>query len=206
MKLPTVLNLDGPVVIFGGGSVALRKVEYLSKFTRDISVVAEDFLPMPEHVSLHTASLKADDIPDFIPENTALVVAALSDSNLNRAIAEWCRDNGILVNVVDGPRPSTVLFPALSHGGELNIAVSTSGKCPFLARKIREELDVWIKEKERWLEVLAPVREKLVGMTEKNQVLSMVYGDPEVARLVKEGNTEGAKKKAWEVYDVHRKH
>ena len=205
MSLPTVLKLEGPVIVFGGGRVGHRKVEYVSNFTKDITVVAKDSLPMPDHVKLNITDLKPQDIPGSIPSNASLVIGALSDTEMNRAIGDFCRDRGILVNVVDDPESSTVLFPALSHEGKLSVSVSTSGECPFLARRIREEVDTWIPEKARWLEVLGPIREKLIGSEEKNSVLSAIYGDPDVAGRVKENDLEGAQAKAWEVYNVCRK-
>jgi len=195
--------MDGRVVVFGGGKVGLRKVNYLSKFTRDIIVVAEENLPMPEHVSVKTIHLDPEDIPDIISGNIVLVIAALSDMEMNRKIAKQCRDRDIPVNVVDDPNHSTVLFPALSKAGDVNVAVSTSGRCPFLARKIREEVDSWVAEKALWLEVLAPIRDKITGIDEKNRVLTIVYEDQEISNMVKEGNLEEAKEKALEVYDVH---
>ncbi len=206
MKLPTVLNIGDNVVIFGGGEVALRKIKYLSNFTKDITVVTKEAFPLPKHVKLTISPINIQNISKFIPENTALVVAALSDSGTNHSIAEWCHSHDILVNVVDNPDPSTVLFPALSHKSDLNVLVSTSGKCPFLARKIREDIDVWIEEKSRWLEVLGPIRERLVGTEEKNNVLSNIYDNPEIGRMVKGGDLENAKKRAWEIYNVHCKH
>jgi siroheme synthase-like protein len=202
MSLPTVLKLEGPVIVFGGGRVGHRKVEYISNFTKDITVVARDSLPMPDYVKLSVTDLRSQDIPSSIPANASLVISALSDTDMNRAIGEFCRDRGILVNVVDDPESSTILFPALSHEGKLSVSVSTSGECPFLARKIREEVDTWIPEKARWLEVLGPIREKLVGSEEKNRVLSTIYGDPDVAGKVKENDLKGAQAKAWEVYNV----
>jgi siroheme synthase-like protein len=203
MKLPTVLNLQGPVVIFGGGEVGLRKVEYLLQFTDDIIVIAEKMHSIPNQIRYVQAKLNAEDIPNHIPENTCLVVAALSDVELNHAIAEYCTKKGILVNVVDDPEPSTVIFPALSCEGDLNIAISTSGKCPFLAKRIRCEIDEWIPEKAGWLEVLAPIRESLVKDPKKNTVLLSIYEDPEIGKLVREGKIEKAKKKAMERYNVH---
>jgi siroheme synthase-like protein len=143
MKLPTVLNLDGPAVVFGGGKVGLRKVEYLLHFTQDIIVVAQETEPLPENVKLVHVRLDKENIKSYIPPNTSLVVAALSDGHLNHSIADFCRERGILVNVVDDPEPSTILFPALSRSEDLNIAISTSGKCPFLAKRIRMEIDDW---------------------------------------------------------------
>jgi siroheme synthase-like protein len=205
MSLPTVLKLDGPVIVFGGGRVGHRKVEYISNFTKDITVVAKDSLPMPDYVKVSIAELTPQDIPGSIPPNASLVIGALSDNEMNRAIGDFCRDRGILVNVVDDPESSSILFPALSHEGSLSVSVSTSGECPFLARKIREEVDNWIPEKARWLEVLAPIREKLIGSEDKSRILSAIYGDPDVAGKVKENDLEGAQAKAWEVYNVRSK-
>jgi len=206
MRLPTVIDIEGPVLVFGGGKVALRKVEYLSRFTHDITVVAKETLPMPGHVTVKELELRQEDLESVVPKKAALVVAALSDVELNRAIAAICRERGIFVNVVDDPEPSTIQFPALSKAGELNVAVSTTGKCPFLARKIREECDTWIGEKGLWLEVLAPLRERLVGMDEKNRVLAIIYEDEELQRLVRAGDKERAEKRAKEVFDVHSEH
>ena len=206
MKLPVVLNIGDEVVIFGGGQVALRKVEYLSNFTKNISVVTKEAFPLPEHVKLIIKSINIQDIPNYISKNVALVVAALSDSDINYAIAKWCKNHDILINVVDNTEQSTILFPALSQKNDLCISISTSGKCPYLARKIREDTDLWIEEKARWLEVLSPIREKLVGIEEKNRVLSKIYNNPKVIELIKEGNTNDALKSAWEVYHVHFKH
>jgi precorrin-2 dehydrogenase/sirohydrochlorin ferrochelatase len=204
MKLPTVLKLDGPVVIFGGGQVGLRKVEYISKFSKDIILVTDNSPEVPDHVTVKNISITIEDIPDLIPDNSELVIAALSDTELNHAIAAYCRKQRILINVVDDIEPSSVLFPALSHAGDLNIAISTSGKCPYFARKIREEVDDWLPEKERWLQVLAPIRDLLVGNDNKNEILSKIYHDPEISKLITAGDLENAIIKSKEIYNVYR--
>lgn len=203
MRLPTVLNIEGPVIVLGGGAVGMRKVEYLVKFGANITVVDEEDITLPDGVGLNRQKISLEDLSDLIPEGTALAVAALSSRELNHGIASHCRSRGIMVNVVDDPDVSTTLFPALSRSGDVNIAISTSGRCPFLARKIREELDGRVEEMAIWLEVLSPVRDRLAGIDEKNRVLELVYADEETARLVRSGDLEGAKARAWEVYDVH---
>jgi precorrin-2 dehydrogenase/sirohydrochlorin ferrochelatase len=206
MKLPTVLNLEGPVVVFGGGNVGLRKVEYLMRFTDDIIVVAEDAQPLPDNVKFVQVKLNVEEIKSHIPEDISLVVAALSDKDLNHSIAKICREKGILVNVVDDPEPSTILFPALSSSGDLNIAISTSGKCPFLAKNIRMEVDDWIKIKGGWLEVLAPIRESLLQNPDKDKILSNIYNNTEIENLVTQGKIEQAKQKAKEMLHVYSEH
>jgi len=203
MRLPTVLNIEGPVIVFGGGDVGLRKMEYLLKFKAEITVVDMRDIPLPEGVNLLQKHVSPEDLPDIIPEGTALVIGALSSREMNHAISQFCQEHGILVNVVDDPEVSTILFPALCKSRDISVAVSTSGKVPFLARKIREDMDGRVEEYARWLEVLSPIRERLNGIEEKNRVLEEIYGDDETARLVASGDIEEAKRRAWEVYDVH---
>ena len=203
MRLPTVLNIEGPVIVFGGGEVGMRKVEYLRAFDADVTVVDEVDITLPEGVGFLQRTITRDNLSELVPEDTVLVVAALSSRELNHGIAGHCQSMGIMVNVVDDPDVSTILFPAMSRSGDVNIAISTSGRCPFLARKIREELDGGVEELANWLEVLSPVRERLSGIDEKNRVLELVYADEETVRLVRSGDLEGAKARAWEVYDVH---
>jgi siroheme synthase-like protein len=203
MRLPTVLNVEGPVVVIGGGDVGLRKVEFLLKFNADVTLVDERDVAVPEGVKLVKRRLTPDNLFDTIPTDAVMVVGALSSRDLNHAIAEFCHANGILVNVVDDPDVSTILFPALSKSGDVNVAISTSGRAPFLARKIREGMDGRVEQYDLWLEVLSPVRDSLSGIDEKNRVLEKIFTDDETARLVAAGDVEGAKAKAWEVYDVH---
>ncbi len=203
MRLPTVLNVEGAVVVIVGGDVGLRKVEFLLKFDADVTVVDEKDIPLPEGVKLLRKHVSPEDLPDIIPEGTTLVIGALSSREMNHAISQFCQEHGILVNVVDDPEVSTIIFPALCKSRDVNVAVSTSGKVPFLARKIREDMDGRVEEYARWLEVLSPIRERLAGIEEKNRVLEEIYGDDETARLVASGDIEEAKRRAWEVYDVH---
>ena len=201
MRVPVVLNLQGPVIIFGGGGVGRRKVEYILKFTDNIRVIDEKNVDLPEHVKLIVRKVDPSTVEECIPDDTALVIAAFDSEETNKAIAQNCRERGILVNVVDVPDPSTVLFPALSKAGDLSISVSTAGKCPFLARKIREELDETIDHWERWLKILAPIRERLVGIDEKNKVLGQIYEDQTLRSLIANNEMEEAEKQAQEVYE-----
>ena len=203
MRLPTVLNGDGVVVVIGGGEVGLRKVEFLLRFDARVTLVDERDVTVPGGVEFVRRRVTVEDLPAIIPTGTVLVVGALSSPDLNHAISRYCQDNDILVNVVDDPDVSTILFPALSKSGDVNVAVSTSGRVPFLARKIREGLDGRVEEYDRWLEVLSPVRDRLSGIDEKNRVLEEIFTDDETARLVGSGDVEGAMRRAWEVYDVH---
>ncbi|EEL51524.1 Precorrin-2 dehydrogenase [Bacillus cereus Rock3-44] len=72
-------------------------------------------------------------------EGAFLVVAATSDTKLNESIAKDASSNQ-LVNVITNPESGNVHFPAAIHRGKLNIAVSTGGASPKLAKKIRDDI------------------------------------------------------------------
>ena len=205
-QLPVVLNLAGPVVIFGGGKVGKRKVEYVSKFTKDIIVVAKDSLELPGFVKLHLFDLSTENFSQFIPNGTALVIATLSDAQINVGISEYCMTQKILVNVVDNPAISTIIFPALSKKGDLNIAISTGGRCPYLSKKIREYMDLLNEDWASWLEILAPIRKNLVGIQDKNRILSKIYKNPEIDMYILKQQLDKAKIKAEDIYNVFSKH
>lgn len=205
LQIPMVLNISGPIIIFGGGKVALRKIEYISKFSKDITIIAKDSVKLPKYVTIHSVNLKSKDIPNYISDEVALVIAALSDSKLNAAVSKYCIEHEILVNVVDNPGLSTILFPALSKEGDLNVAISTGGNCPFLARKVREYWDSINSEWANWLKILSPIRKGLVGISEKNRVLSDIFENTEVTNYISVGDLEKAKKKAEDILNVYRK-
>jgi hypothetical protein len=56
------------------------------------------------------------------------------------------------------------------------------------------------------LEVLAPIREVLIGNPDKDSILLKIYNDPEVGELISQGKVESAKQKAQEILDVHSQH
>ena len=70
-----------------------------------------------------------------------MVIAATNDSQTNERIAAEAIDRGILINVVDVPKLSNFIVPSYLRRGDVTIAVSTNGKSPALARKIRSELE-----------------------------------------------------------------
>jgi precorrin-2 dehydrogenase/sirohydrochlorin ferrochelatase len=90
-------------------------------------------------------------------------VAATSDPQTNRIIAADARRLGILVNVTDAPESGNCTFPALLRRGDLEISISTNGKCPGFAAELRDILAGAIDEKYGTiLQTLTAEREKLL--------------------------------------------
>ena len=128
-------------VVVGGGRVALRKVRMLLDCGGEVKVVSSTFhfnllrLAEKKAIRLIQRDYKPGDLT-----GAAIVIAATDKQEINRRVAEEAKRVGALVNVVDNPEPSSFILPSYFRKGGLTLAVSTGGKSPALARKIRTEL------------------------------------------------------------------
>jgi precorrin-2 dehydrogenase/sirohydrochlorin ferrochelatase len=91
-----------------------------------------------------------------------LVVAATSSSQVHRAIFRQARKLGILCNIVDVPELCDFYYPAVVQRGDLQIAISTGGSSPSLAKRLRQQLEKEFgPEYADWLRTLARERQKI---------------------------------------------
>ncbi|SCM93264.1 Siroheme synthase domain-containing protein [Bacillus mycoides] len=179
------------VVVIGGGKVAGFKIIPLLKQGADIVVVSTELdanlvkLVEEKQIRWYQREYEKSDIKDAF-----LVVAATSDSVLNEQIAEDASVNQ-LVNVITNPESGNVHFPAAIHRGLLNVAVSTGGASPKLAKKIRDDIANKYDEKyESYLDFLYEVRmqvkELQLEKRQKNialqEVLKSIYVQDEIKR------------------------
>lgn len=200
---PLTVRVDKKrVVVIGGGKVAGFKIIPLLKQGADIVVVSTELdanlvkLVEEKQIRWYQREYEKSDIKDAF-----LVVAATSDSVLNEQIAEDAAVNQ-LVNVITNPESGNVHFPAAIHRGLLNVAVSTGGASPKLAKKIRDDIANKYDEKyESYLDFLYEVRLKVkelqVEKRQKNillqEVLKSIYVQSEQKRelfftRIREGN------------------
>ena len=160
---PLTVRVDKKrVVVIGGGKVAGFKIIPLLKQGADIVVVSPELdanlvkLVEEKKIRWYQREYEKSDIKDAF-----LVVAASSDSILNEQVAEDSAENQ-LVNVITNPESGNVHFPAAIHRGLLNIAVSTGGASPKLAKKVRDDIaNKYDETYEIYLEFLYEVRIKL---------------------------------------------
>jgi len=125
------------VLIVGGGSVSARKAETLLHYGAAITVVAPDVGDELAHMAV-TIVRKRYEESDL--HGRALVIASTDDACVNARIARDCRRRRIPVNVADRPHLCDFILPAVIEQGSVQIAVSTGGKSPALARKLKSEL------------------------------------------------------------------
>lgn len=150
---------DKPILIVGGGNVALRKLEKLAPYGAIVTVIAPNILPEIEALpgaTLHRRPFSCEDLsprPEF-------VIAATNDKAANHQISALCREQHIPVNVVDDPDNCTFLFPALVHQGSFSAGISTGGASPTAAVHFKEQLQDLLPEKLEdilhWLENRRP--------------------------------------------------
>ena len=140
---PVFLNLQGrKCLVAGGGQVALRKVSALLEHGADVTVVSPRLCAGLRKLA-DDGSIKVIDRAYRPGDMKGIQVAIVATSNraVNMDAAEEAKRRGILVNVVDDPVLSDFIVPAIMRRGNLAIAVSTSGKSPALARKIRSRME-----------------------------------------------------------------
>ncbi|MDO5308794.1 MAG: uroporphyrinogen-III C-methyltransferase [Planctomycetia bacterium] len=142
---PFLINLTDKIgLIVGAGSVALQKAIQLRSFGLKLRVVAPT--PLREFRALDCVDLLERPFSDDdIATDVDFVVAATDSRTLNRHIAQRCQDAKIPVNCVDDPDASSFIFPAIVKRDDLVVAISTNGKAPSLAVRIKE-----------WIESLIP--------------------------------------------------
>jgi siroheme synthase-like protein len=140
---PIFLNISGKkCVVVGGGPVALRKVRALLEHGANVKVISPALCPELSQLGQDgtVRILRRDYVPGDL-EDALITVAATDDSRVNGRVATEARKRGGLVNVVDDPQRSDFIVPSYLRRGDITIAVSTGGRSPALAQRIRAKLE-----------------------------------------------------------------
>jgi precorrin-2 dehydrogenase/sirohydrochlorin ferrochelatase len=137
------LKLEGKrCLVVGAGKVGEPKIGGLLDTGASIQVIA---LEASEAVHQWARSGKITlALRSFTPEDldgTFLAVVATPSRDLNQSIYREAELRGVLCNVVDVPEYCDFYYPAVVRRGDLQIAISTSGRSPSLAQRIRQQLE-----------------------------------------------------------------
>jgi len=128
----------GRCVIVGGGGVASRKARGLLESGARVVVVSPEVAPEIEamDVTIERRPYRPGDLA-----GAALAFAATDRRAVNAAVAREAKENGIPVNVADRPAEGDFALPSVLRRGGLQVAVSTGGASPTLAREIRNAME-----------------------------------------------------------------
>jgi precorrin-2 dehydrogenase/sirohydrochlorin ferrochelatase len=140
---PVSLDLkDRFCIVIGGGKVAERKVRGLLACAAMVQVIS------PRLTSGLDALFRAGRLTwqerDYRPGDLAgafLVIAATDNEQVQQLTYEEAEDRNILINVADVPERCNFILPATVRQGDLTVSVSTGGKSPALAKRLRQELE-----------------------------------------------------------------
>ncbi len=140
---PIFLDIeDRSVVIIGGGEVCARKAETMLKYGARVAIFSPEFTPEIEEwardgkLTIHRKRYEASDL-----EGAHVVIASTDETATNEQIAADCRARRIPVNVVDVTPLCEFIVPAILEKGSVQIAISTGGKSPALARTLKQDLN-----------------------------------------------------------------
>lgn len=161
---PVFLDLKGRrCLVVGGGSVAERKTRMLLEHNALVTVISpalnQGLQQLAEQGAIQVVprNFQSNDL-----RGAFLAIAATDDPITNAAVSDKGRKQRILINVVDDPKVSDFIVPSIVRRGDITIAISTAGKSPALARKIRTELDAILPAQyARLLSLVSDVREEL---------------------------------------------
>ncbi|MGO9136189.1 MAG: bifunctional precorrin-2 dehydrogenase/sirohydrochlorin ferrochelatase [Syntrophales bacterium] len=202
---PLFLDItDKRCVVIGGGDVAERKVERLLDFGASVAVVGKTLTPGLEAMKKagRINHIAADYEKSFI-DDAFLMIGATDHDDINAKIARDGKEKGILVNIVDDPDKCDFVLPSLIEQGDLLIAISTGGKSPALAKKLREEMEQRFgMEYQTLLEVMGQLREKFVvkgRSSDENRRLFEAVVHSDILKHIKDESWDKVRKI---IYDI----
>lgn len=140
---PVHLDVRGrPCLVVGGGAVGSRKVHTLLDCGAAVTVVspaateALRLLAADGRIGLKQRDYAADDLAGVF-----LVIGATDDEGLNRRISRDAEEKRILCNIADRPEVCNFILPSIVKRGDLVLTISTAGKSPALAKRLRQDLE-----------------------------------------------------------------
>lgn len=203
MKLyPLFADLSGrAVLVIGGGAVAERKAATLIDAKAQVTVNAPDLTPqLRQWVDEGVIAHRPDAFREAWLDRVWLVVAATSDSEMNRLVASLAELRRIFVNVVDDAELSSFHVPAVVDRAPLTIAISSGGAAPMLARWVRERLETLLDPSLGALTTLAArlrtrIRVRLPEMAARRRFYEQLFAGP-VAALLRQARPQEARRAA----------
>ena len=152
-------------MVVGGGAVGTRKVMTLLDCGAKVTVVSNDVTPQLYKLA-DNGSIVLKKRPYQISdlEEMFLVIGATDNPDLNRQIHTGAERLGMLCNIADRPEVCNFILPAIVNRGDLIIAISTSGKSPAFAKKMRKDIEKKFgTEYAEFLKLMGRIRNKLLS-------------------------------------------
>ncbi len=162
---PVLLDLVGRrCVIVGGGKTALSKARALKSYGGEVVIITPYFteaLSILHHEEVATVELRNYVRGDL--EDAFLVVSATGSEEVDDAVWAEAQERRCLINVIGRPDLCNFIVPSIVGRGHLQIAISTGGSAPVLARRLRKRFqEEFGEEWADYVDLLGQIRELLV--------------------------------------------
>ena len=206
---PIYLELHNqPCIVIGGGKIAEGKVEGLLAAGAQVTIVSPD---LTSHLHTLVEQNQVAHIARIYQHgdlaSAFMVICATDQNEINHQVWQEASANRQLVNVVDDTPRCNFIAPAILRKGDLNIAISTGGKAPALAVRLKERLQKEIgPQYERFLELSGQLREPLarhIPDFETRKKLWYELVDSDVLELLSQGNEIAAIEKISQTVGFH---
>ena len=181
-------------LVVGGGSVGTRKVITLLNCGARVTVVSPDMseqlrkLAVSPALTLQQRPYQTGDLADMF-----LVIGATDDETLNRQISRDAAQRGMLCNIADRPEICNFILPSIVQRDDLIITISTSGKSPALAKKLRKSLEFRFGEEYGvFLKLMGGIRKKLLSRAHEPEAHKPIFEqlvNSDLPALIREGKT-----------------
>ena len=185
-------------MVIGGGKIAEGKVEGLLAVKAKVTIISPDLTPRLHELAnqnLITYIARAYQPGDLT--GAFVVICATDQAEINHQVWQEASANHQLVNVVDDTPRCNFIAPSILRKGDLTIAISTSGKAPALAVRLKERLQRELgPEYELFLELAGKLREPLaqhIPDFETRKALWYELVDSEVLDVLARGDEASAK-------------
>ena len=206
---PVFLNLTNRrVLVIGGGKMAYEKVEGLLNAGACVSVIAPNInAQLRELVEAKRITYISREYQYGDLESAFLVICATENRSEHAEVFAEANARNIVVNVVDDPAYCSFIAPSILRRGDLTIAISTSGKAPAVAVRLRQQLEEQIgDEYARFLEIAgtlrAPLAERCPDFETRKELWYRLV-DSGVLELLRAGNDAAAEERIVEIMGIY---
>ncbi|URJ25243.1 siroheme synthase CysG [Candidatus Blochmannia ocreatus (nom. nud.)] len=200
--LPLFIDLKNkPVLVIGGGSVALRKIQMLQRVGAMIKVIAHTICPELKKLLLKkNINWIGKKFTPFMLNKVILVIIATNDAKLNTLIYNNANKYHILVNTVDDQSKCSCIFPAIIDRNPILIGISSCGTAPMLARILREKFELLLPQTLGYIAKFASlwrntVKKHIINTVHRRRFWEKVFYDDHIVPLITRNRFKEAKKK-----------
>ena len=189
---------DQPCVVIGGGKIAEGKVDGLLAAAAHVTVISPELTQhLRELVNQDKVRYLARSYQPGDLSGAFMVICATDRADINHQVWQEATANHQLVNVVDDTPRCNFIAPSILRKGDLTIAISTSGKAPALAVRLKERFQSELgPEYERFLELASELREPLARQIpdfETRKALWYELVDSEILDVLARGHESSAR-------------